>query len=328
MTLLCALGLIWRIWTDPQTQRQADRSPVIGSARATGQSPATGSTRATGTSPATGSTRATGTSPAVCPARITRRRDAGRVELPRLADARANPSAREHAPLAAVEAFAELPLSAWCAAEKVLRIRGGGGLGDAGVQPEHKSAPNRQPLLSPAPSDPYREVRGSASATSTSLPHTLERRGYTGTEEECSETESRPKLDTVDCAPDCVTLIAPMRQASPWSALNCEARLPLTCSHLYRLWPSLRPAARSPPPCSWPALRLPPPSAASSARLQHVLLLLLSCLSSTGWRSKDGSCAPDRPSRRDARRRGFVGSASIHAANMLLLLLSCLGGTG
>ena len=40
MALLCALGLIWRIWTDPQTQRQADKSPVI-------------------------------------PARVTRRRDAG-----------------------------------------------------------------------------------------------------------------------------------------------------------------------------------------------------------------------------------------------------------
>ena len=266
MALLCALGLIWRIWTDPQTQRQADKSPVIPTRvtrrrdagnrgdllaaasarepspstrpatgfRATGR-PATGF-RATGKSPvipmrvtrrrdagdrgdllatasarepspstrpatgfratgrpatgfrATGKSPATGTSPAVCPARITRRRDAGRVELPRLADARANPSAREHAPLAAVEAFAELPLSAWCAAQKVLRIRGGGGLGDAGVQPEHKSAPNRQPLLSPAPSDPYREVRGSSSATSTSLPHTLEHRGYTGTEEECSET--------------------------------------------------------------------------------------------------------------------------------------------
>ena len=139
---------------------------------------------------------ATGTSPAICPARTTRRRDAGRVELPRLADARAHPSAREHAPLAAVEAFAELPLSAWCAAQKVLRIRGGGGLGDAGVQPEHKSAPNRQPLLSPAPA--LSAAWGSSSATSTSLPHTLERRGYTGTEEECSETESRPLLDTVD----------------------------------------------------------------------------------------------------------------------------------
>jgi hypothetical protein len=55
-------------------------------------------------------------------------------------------------------------------------------------------------------------------------------------------------------------------------------------------------------------------AAASSARLRYVLLLLLSCLGGTGWRSMLGSCAADRPSRRDARRRGFVGSAVIHAA--------------
>jgi len=213
VTLLCALGLISRIWTDLQARRQADESPTIltrvtrrrdagnrgdlpaASAREPGPST---SPALTGTSPAL-----TGTSPAICPARTTRRRDAGRVEVPRLADARANPSAREHSPLAAVEAFAEPPLSAWCAAQKVLRIRGGGGLGDAGVPPEHKSDRNRQPLaLSPAPA--LSAARGSSSATSTSLPHTLERRGYTGTEEECSETEARPSLDTVVCAPDCV----------------------------------------------------------------------------------------------------------------------------
>ena len=249
------LGLILRIWTGLQAQRQADESPAIltwitrrrdagnlgdllatasargpspstspatGSARATGKGPATGSTRATGTSPViptrvtrrrdagnrgdlpaasarepgpSTSPAETGTSPAICPARTTRRRDAGRVEVPRLADARANPSAREYSPLTAVEAFAELPLSAWCAAQKVLRIRGGCGLGDAGVPPEHKSDRNRQPsVLSPAPPEAW----GSSSATSTSLPHTLEHRGYTGTEEECSETESRPTLDTVD----------------------------------------------------------------------------------------------------------------------------------
>jgi hypothetical protein len=72
-----------------------------------------------------------------------------------------------------------------------------GGLGDAGVPPEHKSDRNRQPsVLSPAPA--LSAAWGSSSATSTSLPHTLERRGYTGTEEECSETESWPMLDTVD----------------------------------------------------------------------------------------------------------------------------------
>ena len=186
-TLLFALGLISRIWMDLQARRQADESPAI-------------PTRVTRRRDAGNrKSPATGTSPAICPARTTRRRDAGRVELPRLADARAHPSAREHTPLAAVEAFAEPPLSAWCAGDKLVRIRGGGGLGDAGVPPEHKSAPNRQPsVLSPAPSDPYREARGSSSATSTSLPHTLERRGYTGTEEECSETESQPMLDTVD----------------------------------------------------------------------------------------------------------------------------------
>ena len=207
VTLLCALGLISRIWTDLQARRQADESPTIltrvtrrrdagnrgdlpaASAREPGPST---SPALTGTSPAL-----TGTSPAICPARTTRRRDAGRVEVPRLADARANPSAREHSPLAAVEAFAEPPLSAWCAAQKVLRIRGGGGLGDAGVPPEHKSDRNRQPsVLSPAPA--LSAAWGSSSATSTSLPHTLERRGYTGTEEECSETESWPMLDTVD----------------------------------------------------------------------------------------------------------------------------------
>ena len=187
MILLFALGLISRIWMDLQARRQADESPAI-------------PTRVTRRRDAGNrKSPATGTSPAICPARTTRRRDAGRVELPRLADARAHPSAREHTPLAAVEAFAEPPLSAWCAGDKLVRIRGGGGLGDAGVPPEHKSAPNRRPSRpSPAPSDPYREARGSSSATSTSLPHTLERRGYTGTEEECSETESRPMLDTVD----------------------------------------------------------------------------------------------------------------------------------
>ena len=197
--LLCALSLISRIWTDLQAQRQADKSPAIlmrvARRRDTGNRGdllATVSVREPGpsTSPA-----AAGTRPAICPARggLTRRREAGRVEVPRPADARwTHPSAREYCPLAVVEAFAELPLSAWCAGDKLVRIRGGGGLGDAGVHPEHKSAPHRQPsVLSPAPSDPYREARGSSSATSTSLPHTLEHRGYTGTEEECSKTESR-----------------------------------------------------------------------------------------------------------------------------------------
>ena len=132
-----------------------------------------------------------------------------------------------------MEAFAELPLSAWCAAEKVLRIRGGGGLGDAGVQPEHKSAPNRQPLLSPAPSDPYREVRGSSSATSTSLPHTLEHRGYTGTEEECSETESRPTLDTADCAPDC--LMTDVEPLAPLPAAGADVLRDLASAQVVSL---------------------------------------------------------------------------------------------
>ena len=63
-------------------------------------------------------------------------------------------------------------------------------------------------------------------------------------------------------------------------------------------------------------------AAASSARLRYVLLLLLSCLSSTGWCSKDGSCTANRPrpSRRESRRRSFVGAASIHAAALALLL--------
>jgi len=202
MTLLFALGLISQIWIDLWAQRQADESPAIPT-RVTRRRDAgnrgdlpTASAREPGPS----TSPATGTSPAICPARTTRRRDAGRVEVPRQADARwTHPSAREYSPLAAVEAYAELPLSAWCAGDKLVRIRGGGGLGDAGVHPEHKSAPHRQPsVLSPAPSDPYREARGSSSATSTSLPHTLEHRGYTGTEEECSETESWPMLDTVD----------------------------------------------------------------------------------------------------------------------------------
>ena len=61
-------------------------------------------------------------------------------------------------------------------------------------------------------------------------------------------------------------------------------------------------------------------AAASSARPRYVLLLLLSGLSGTGWRPMLGSCAADRPSRRDACRRGFVGSASIHAAALALVL--------
>ena len=200
MTLLFALGLISQIWIDLWAQRQADESPAIPT-RVTRRRDAgnrgdlpTASAREPGPS----TSPATGTSPAICPARTTRRRDAGRVEVPRQADARwTHPSAREYSPLAAVEAYAELPLSAWCAAHKVVRIRGGGGLGDAGVPPEHKSDRNRQPsVLSPAPA--LSAAWGSSSATSTSLPHTLERRGYTGTEEECSETESWPMLDTVD----------------------------------------------------------------------------------------------------------------------------------
>ena len=76
---------------------------------------------------------------------------------------------------------------------------------------EHKSALDRQSPLSPAPlARTSQEVRGSSNATSPSLPHTLEHRGYTGTEEERSEAASRPALEgAADCAPltapDCVT---------------------------------------------------------------------------------------------------------------------------
>ena len=61
-------------------------------------------------------------------------------------------------------------------------------------------------------------------------------------------------------------------------------------------------------------------AAASSARLRYVLLLLLSCLSGTGCCSMLGSCTAKFSSRHETRRRGFVGSASIHAAALALLL--------
>ena len=150
------------------------------------------------------------TSPAT-PTRTTRRRDAGRVELPRQAGA-VHPSAREPVPLAANEASSKPRISLrHCAAQWVLRTRGGGRPGDAGVPSEHKSALDRQSPLSPAPlAHASQEVRGSSNATSPSLPHTLEPRECTGTEEERSEAASRPALEgAADCAPltapDCVT---------------------------------------------------------------------------------------------------------------------------
>ena len=67
-------------------------------------------------------------------------------------------------------------------------------------------------------------------------------------------------------------------------------------------------------------------AAASSARFQYVLQLLLSCLNGTGWCSKDGSCAADRP--RTGVTLAAAASCSARLRYMLLLLLSCLSGTG
>ena len=66
----------------------------------------------------------------------------------------------------------------------------------------HRGALGRQLLLSPAPSAPSREAQGRSNAASPSLSRTLERRGYTGTEEKSSEAASRPSLEHV---PDFLT---------------------------------------------------------------------------------------------------------------------------
>ena len=80
-----------------------------------------------------------------------------------------------------------------------LRARGGGEPEEVGVH-THRSALGRQLPLSPAPSASSREARGFSNAVSPSLPHTLERRGYTGTEEERGEAASRLPLAHVhDC---------------------------------------------------------------------------------------------------------------------------------
>ena len=234
LVLLCTLGLTSQIWMDLQAQRRAE-SPAIptrnvrrrdagnrvdhlAAASARERDPSSSpAIRARITRPrragnpdepialASACDRSPVKSPDTYPARTTRRREAGRVELPRQDDAD-HPSARERVPLAAVEALSRSILLTWCAAQKVLRIRGGGDLERAGVHPEHQSALNRQPLLSPAPSARTTswEARGSSNAASPSLSHTLEHRGYTGTEEKNGEAASRPILDAVDCAPDCI----------------------------------------------------------------------------------------------------------------------------
>ena len=87
------------------------------------------------------------------------------------------------------------------AAAFVTRVRGGGEFEEAGVL-MHKGALGRQLLLPPAPSAPSQEAQGRSNAAPPSLSHTLERRGYTGTEGKSSEAASRPSLEHV---PDFLT---------------------------------------------------------------------------------------------------------------------------
>ena len=212
VTLFCALGLISRIWMDLRTQRQAE-SP----ASSTGNS-----RRDAGNLRVNRLARA----PAV---------DPGKLSLPARARAGGGPGKGIEPGLRAAPFLygGRIPLrmrdvheassdgrpkgvshptpSTWYAAQWVLRTRGGGGNegADVSLRPlgqEHDAVVNMTggpSGLPPTPSAPS-QGWGSANATSPYLSHTLERRGYTGTEEEVSEAASRSTLvhdADSECAP-------------------------------------------------------------------------------------------------------------------------------
>jgi hypothetical protein len=202
VTLFCALGLISRIWMDLRTQRQAE-SPASSNGN---------SRRDAGNLRVNRLARA----PAV---------DPGKLSLPARARAGGGPGKGIEPELRAAPFLygGRIPLrmrdvheassdgrpkgvshptpSTWYAAQWVLRTRGGGGNegADVSLRPlgqEHDAVVNMTggpSGLPPTPSAPS-QGWGSANAMPPYLSHTLERRGYTGTEEEVSEAASRSTL--------------------------------------------------------------------------------------------------------------------------------------